>query len=274
MNAVTVLSAVQQIRRMRGGSQSHLMRASDGNYYITKFQNNPQHVRVLANEFFASKLGLFLGLPMPEVAVIEVTDWLVSNTPELRFEVAGYATPCSSGLQLASRYVGNPETDTIFDYLPESLIKERTRNLQDFARVLVLDKWACNADGRQAVFTKPARARKYSATFIDQGYCFNCSEWNFPDSTLRGVYCHNFVYQQVTGWESFEPVLSRAEQIDSADLWRLAEGMPEEWWSRHGPIDDLPRLVESLCQRRSSIRDLITAFRNSSRNPFPNWAGD
>jgi hypothetical protein len=39
MNAVTVLSAVQQIRRMRGGSQSHLMRASDGNYYITKFQN-------------------------------------------------------------------------------------------------------------------------------------------------------------------------------------------------------------------------------------------
>jgi hypothetical protein len=274
MNAVTVLSAVQQIRRMRGGSQSHLMRASDGNYYITKFQNNPQHVRVLANEFFASKLGSFLGLPMPEVAVIEVTDWLVNNTPELRFEVAGYATPCSSGLQLASRYVANPETDTIFDYLPESLIKERTRNLQDFARVLVLDKWACNADGRQAVFTKPARARKYSATFIDQGYCFNCSEWNFPDSALRGVYCHNFVYQQVTGWESFEPVLSRAEQIDSADLWRLAEGMPEEWWSRHGPIDDLPRLVESLCQRRFSIRDLITAFRNSSRNPFPNWAGN
>jgi hypothetical protein len=24
---------------MRGGSQSHLMRASDGHYYITKFQN-------------------------------------------------------------------------------------------------------------------------------------------------------------------------------------------------------------------------------------------
>jgi hypothetical protein len=102
-----------------------------------------------------------------------------------------YATPCSSGLQLASRYVANPETDSIFDYLPESLIMERTRNLYDFARVLVLDKWACNADGRQAVFTKPATARKYSATFIDQGYCFNASEWNFPDSPLRGVYCHN-----------------------------------------------------------------------------------
>jgi len=273
MAAATVLSAVQQIRRMRGGSQSHLMRASDGNYYITKFQNNPQHVRVLANEFFASKLGSFLGLPMPEVAVIEVTDWLVNNTPELRVEMAGYATPCSSGLQLASRYVANPETDTIFDYLPESLIVERTRNLHDFARVLVLDKWACNADGRQAVFTKPAAARKYSAAFIDQGYCFNASEWNFPDSPLRGVYCHNFVYRHVTGWESFEPVLSRAEQIDSADLWRLTGGMPEEWWSRHDS-GDLSRLIENLYQRRSSIRDLINAFRSSTRNPFPNWAGN
>lgn len=50
----TGISAVQHIRRMRGGSQSHLLWASDGNYYVTKFQNNPQHIRVLANEIFAS----------------------------------------------------------------------------------------------------------------------------------------------------------------------------------------------------------------------------
>jgi hypothetical protein len=272
MQAQTILqlSAVQQIRRMRGGSQSQLMRASDGNFYITKFQGNPQHTRVLANEFLSSRLGLYLGLPMPEVAVIEVSEWLVNNTSELRFDVAGLATPCSSGLQLGSRYVADPEKDMVFDYLPESLI-ERIRNLQDFARVLVLDKWAGNADGRQAVFTKPATARKYGVTFIDQGYCFNCSEWNFPDSPLRGVFARNSVYQQVTGWESFEPVLSRAEQIDMAELWALTDGMPEEWWSRYGSADDLSRLIETLYQRRSSVRDLITAFRNSSRSPFPNW---
>jgi hypothetical protein len=39
MNAAPVLSAVQQVRRMRGGSQSQLMRASDGAFYIVKFQN-------------------------------------------------------------------------------------------------------------------------------------------------------------------------------------------------------------------------------------------
>lgn len=267
------LHAQQHIRRMRGGSQSQLVRASDGHYYIIKLQGNPQHTRVLANEFIASRLGQYLGLPMPEVAVIYVSDWLIENTPELRFDVAGLATPCRSGLQFGSRYVANPETDMVFDYLPESLMLEKTRNLHDLARVLVLDKWAGNADGRQVVFTKPATARKYSAIFIDQGYCFNCSEWNFPDSPLRGVYARNSVYQQVTGWDSFEPVLSRAEQMDTAELWQLTEGLPEEWWSRYGSASDLARLIETLHQRRSSIRDLILAFRNSSRSPFPNWKG-
>ena len=57
------LYAQQHIRRMRGGAQSHLMRASDGDYYVCKFVNNPQHPRVLANEFLASRIGFCLGLP-------------------------------------------------------------------------------------------------------------------------------------------------------------------------------------------------------------------
>src|SRR5215831_3477657 len=270
MTAVSVLSAVQQIRRMRGGSQSHLMRASDGHYYVTKFRNNPQHVRVLANEFLASRIGLHLGLPMPEVAVMEVSEWLVDNTPELQIDVAGLTQRCSSGLQLGIRYVANPETELVFDYLPESLMLDRVRNIQDFARVFVLDKWTGNADGRQAVFSKAINARKYKVTFIDQGYCFNSAEWNFPDSPLRGVYARNLVYQHTTGWNAFEPALSRAERIDSANLWRLAEGMPEEWWHR-GNSCDLEHLIEALYHRRSMICDLIAAFRKSSRNPFPDW---
>ncbi len=45
-----MLLATEQIRRMRGGAQSHLMRCSDGHYYVVKFQNNPQHRRILVNE--------------------------------------------------------------------------------------------------------------------------------------------------------------------------------------------------------------------------------
>ena len=80
----TCISAVQHLRPLRGGAQSHLLRASDGACYVTKFQNNPQHIRVLANEMLATNLGLALGLPMPRVEVIEVSDWLIEHTEELR----------------------------------------------------------------------------------------------------------------------------------------------------------------------------------------------
>ena len=63
------LQAVQHIRKMRGGSQAHLIRASDKNLYIVKFQNNPQHVRVLANEYLGTKVGQLLHLPMPEARI-------------------------------------------------------------------------------------------------------------------------------------------------------------------------------------------------------------
>ena len=131
------LYAIQHIRRMRGGSQAHLLRASDGAFYVTKFQNNPQHLRVLANEMFASRLGQWLGLPVPRVEVIEVSDWLITHTQDLRVEMGVGAVPYSSGKQLASLY---PQLEAqVFDYLPEPILS-RVANLADFARSLVLER--------------------------------------------------------------------------------------------------------------------------------------
>lgn len=262
------LHAVQHIRKMRGGAQSHLMLASDGNYYVVKFQNNPQHLRVLANEMLASKLGQHLELPMPEVVVIEVSAWLIEHTPELRIESVGYSVPCSSGLQCGSRFVCDPTECQVFDYLPESMLP-RIKHAQDFARVLILDKWAGNADGRQAVFFRRPRERKYQVCFIDHGYCFNSHEWTFPDLALYGVYYRNYVYREVSGWESFEPTLSRAERMTWYDLWHCADEIPRAWYDNDTP--GLRCLIETLYDRRARIRALIEAFRDSTRSPFPNW---
>ena len=57
--------AVQHIRRMRGGAQSHLMRCTDGHYYVVKFQNNPQHTRVLVNDWLGTGLAEMIGMPVP-----------------------------------------------------------------------------------------------------------------------------------------------------------------------------------------------------------------
>ncbi|MGD0929100.1 MAG: HipA family kinase [Candidatus Korobacteraceae bacterium] len=263
------IHAVQHVRRMRGGAQSHLMRCADGFYYVVKFQNNPQHPRVLVNDWLGTRLAEMIGLPVPVAAIVDVNPWLLENTPDLRIELCGRRTMFTPGLSFGSRYVISPLEGQVYDYLPEGMMS-RVRNLPDFAGVLALDKWTCNANGRQAAFWKRSRERKLSASFIDQGYCFNAAEWNFPDAPLRGVFGRNDVYTSVTSWESFEPWLTRIESFSDSSLWTLAEEIPPEWYGGAG--DDLERLLTRLLARRSRVRELILDFKNSCRNPFPNWS--
>lgn len=261
------VTAVQHVRRMRGGAQSHLMRASDGNLYVVKFKNNPQHLRVLANEMLATRLAERVGLPVPATDVVEVTPWLIEHSPELNIQLAGRTLSCEPGLQFGARYVISPLEGRIFDFLPETLF-DSVRNLGSFAGMLALDKWTCNANGRQGIFWKRSRDRKYTVTFIDQGYCFNAGEWSFPDSPLRGVYARNWVYAGITGWESFEPWLSAIENLDESAVAECAGSIPPEWY---GEWDDMERLVCALIKRQARVRELIDEFRKSSRQPFCSW---
>ena len=264
------VQAVQQIRRMRGGAQSQLMLGADGNAWVVKFQNNPQHLRVLANEFLGTKLGTLLGLPMPNCDVVQVTPWLIDRTSELEMDYGHRQERCRAGLHFGSQMVGGLMPGHTADYLPEDQLVG-VRNLQEFAGALVLDKWTCNSNGRQALFHRKGREKRYSAKFIDQGFCFNAAEWRFEDAPLRGAYGRNVVYREVTGWESFEPWLSRVEEMGAQPVWEIAETMPPEWYD--GDVEALERLVEKLIERRSGVRDLVTEFRESSREPFPNWNG-
>jgi hypothetical protein len=260
--------AVQQIRRMRGGAQGQLMLGADGQVYVVKFQNNPQHMRVLANELLASRLAAAAGLSVPHAELVDVSGWLVDNTPELEIDLGKSRERCRPGLHFGSRFAGGLMPGQVVDYLAEEQLAE-VKNLEEFAGILALDKWTGNANGRQAVFTRRQRERRYKAVFIDFGYCFHAGNWAFEDAPLRGVYYRNDVYRNVTGWESFEPWLTRTETMPEETVWNAANEVPPEWYG--GDMADMEMLIVKLLARRLRIRELIEAFRNSDRKPFPNW---
>jgi hypothetical protein len=269
------VTAVQQIRKMRGGAQGQLMLGADGKLWVVKFQNNPQHRRVLANEMLATRLAAVAGLTVPETAVVEVSSWLIENTPGLEVDLGARKERCAAGLQFGARYVGGLMPGQVVDYLPEEQLGE-VRNIAEFAGMLALDKWTGNVNGRQAVFKRKGRERRYGAVFIDQGYCFHAGEWRFEDAPLRGIYPRNLVYGGVSGWDSFEPWLTRMERMEPAVVWRAAEEIPPEWYGQDGTSGDmgeLERLVEMLLRRQGRIRELIEDFGRSDRRPFPKWVG-
>ncbi len=277
-----MLRALEQIRRMRGGAQSHLMRCSDGNYYVVKFQNNPQHRRVLVNEMLGTRLAARLGLPTVPVAVIEVSEELIRLTPELCIEMPRSRIPCQAGPQFGSRYPGDPRRVTLHDFLPDEQLRS-VANLHDFAGMLVFDKWTCNTNGRQTLFFQKGRegtrsrseqdldtGSQYHAVMIDQGFCFNAGEWSFPDAPLRGLYARNRVYEGVTGRESFAPWLARLEKhVTERVLDEVMREIPPDWYD--GDMDAFLRLGEQLHRRRARVVELILAAKQSDRHPFQNW---
>lgn len=88
---------------MRGGAQSHLMRCADGNYYVIKLQNKPQHPRALANDWLGTRLAQTIGLSVPEPAIVHVDRWLIEHTPDLRIELCGKRIVAAAGMSFGSR---------------------------------------------------------------------------------------------------------------------------------------------------------------------------
>jgi hypothetical protein len=253
---------------MRGGAQGQMMLGADGNIYVVKFQNNPQHTRVLANEWLGTRLAGAIGLAVPQTDVVEVSSWLIEKTAELEIDFGRRRERCMAGLQFGSRFAGGLMPGQVADYLAEEQLRE-IRNLNEFAGILAIDKWTGNANGRQAVFARKQRERRYRAVFIDFGYCFHAGEWRFEDAPLRGVYYRNDVYRDITGWEAFEPWLSRIESLAEETVWAIANDIPPEWYG--GDVSELESLIEKLLARRTRIRELIDGFRRSDRRPFPKW---
>ena len=87
---------------MRGASQPCLLRCEDGASYVVKFQNNPQHARVLANEMLASRLAQLVNLPVAAPAFVEVSPLLIRGVPQLGFEKDDHR---EASLSAASRQV-------------------------------------------------------------------------------------------------------------------------------------------------------------------------
>jgi len=261
--------ALEHVRRMRGGAQAHLLRCDDGAYYVTKFRNNPQHLRILANEMLCGVLAQRLGLPVARPEVVDVEPRLIDGTPELRVHKAGKWEKCLPGFHFGSRFPGSPHQTVVYDLLPDERLGD-VENLGDFAGMLLFDQWTCNTNGRQVIFVAHAPPRRgYRALMIDQGFCLNAGEWNFPDSPLRGLYHRQRVYAGVRGWQSFEPWLTRLETLSPDALDEAAAGVPFEWYNHD--TDAMHRLLEQLDRRRKRLRELVTAAMNSSRQPFPYW---
>lgn len=270
------LFATEYVCRIRGGgTKPFLMRCSDKNYYIVKFQNNPQGKRVLVNDLFGTLLAKRLGLPVAESTVIDVAEQLIKLTDEMTLVSTDKTVPCQAGLSFGSRFISRAPLGEIMGiefaetFLPRHRMM-RVTNLPDFIGMLVFDKWTSNRDCRQVVFSRNFADATWKAHMIDNGWCFGGVKWDFPDILSLGFCSSEVAYESITGIQEFEPWLNVIEhEIDKDVLEQLAGQVPMEWYD--GDIAALRQLVATLNHRRGMVRKLLQRTWESDPRLFPSW---
>src|ERR1039457_2154171 len=173
------LRARNLIRKMRGGAQAHLIEAEDAAFYVVKFTNNPQHRRILVNEWLASALMRYLQIHVPDTAAIELTPEFVASSPELYLSMGTRREPVPPGIHFGSRMAVHPDRVAGFDFLPHSLI-HKIDNRADFL-------WARAKTWTPLKGEAPARIG-FFAQMIDHGFAFSGPHWQFQDSPIQGLY--------------------------------------------------------------------------------------
>jgi hypothetical protein len=271
------VAAQRLTRKMRGGAQAHLLEASDGNSYVVKFHNNPQHRRILVNEWIASTFLHYLDIAAPETAMVELTQEFLAATPDVHIQLGRERRPVTPGWHFGSRFPGDPMRTVVYDFLPDTLL-EQVENLRDFLGILAFDKWMGNADSRQAIFFRarvhdplaenPPRLG-FVAQMVDNGYVFEGPHWRWGDLPIQGLYFRPLVYRTVRGLAEFEPWLDRIRNFPEEVVDQAVKRIPPAWLE--GDEDELERLLERLMKRRERVPDLIEQCRSGRSNPFPIW---
>jgi hypothetical protein len=275
------VNAVRLLRKMRGGAQAHLLEADDHRCYVVKFLNNPQHRRVLINEWIASTLLRHLEIAQPTTVAIVLSEDFLRENPEVAIQLGSTRQAVVPGWHFGSQYPGDPARTAVYDFLPDSLLS-KVYNVSEFLGILAFDKWTGNADARQSIFVR-ARVREWVSRsvaehplklamvvlMVDHGFLFNGPHWEFVDSPLQGLYFRTQVYADVRGWDDFAPWLDRIAAFPEHVIDDALRTLPPQWLDR----DDaqLEALLERLLARRNKVPDLLRDCARGRVNVFPKW---
>jgi hypothetical protein len=275
---MSYVNATRFIRKMRGGAQAHLLECDDGHFYVVKFRNNPQHGRILVNEWLASSLLAYLKISTPIIAVVHLSADFLACYPDVHIQLHTKRLAIEPGPHFGSQFPGNPSEIMVYDFMPDVLF-DRVANRSEFLGAYVLDKWTGNVDARQAIFSRPSirmaspsaheRHRGFSASMIDQGYAFGGPEWRFLDAPLQGLYHRPKVYREVSSCDDFQPWLDLAVTLPIAVVDEVRKQIPGQWTvGEEAPLDALLVKLLSRCKR---LPDLIADSVRAQTNSFPEW---
>jgi hypothetical protein len=199
-----------------GGSEPHLFSTTVGDYMV-KVSNNPQGALILPNEYAAGTCLAWLGCVVPKGIVVDIPQDVIDDSPGAKFK---NGTRLASGLAFGSEFC---QSD------PQAAVDAALLwNGEEIARVLVLDTWIRNHDGRQwRARASTAASGKYDLIPVDQGLSFG-HQWT--PQTLDGDRAIQVPAPiRPIDWNDLAHAVGRLQTFGETDADEIIAGVPESW---------------------------------------------
>lgn len=247
LRKVTATRYVTPLRE--GGSLPAIVEADDDGLYVVKFRGAGQGPKVLVAELICGELARALGLPVPELVLIEVDPALGRNEPD--GEIQDLIT-ASAGLNLA------------VDFLPGALAFDPTsvRALDRKLASLVVwfDAFITNVDRTPRNTNLLWWHRRLF--LIDHGAALYIHyTWNDYQNHARKPFSQIRDHVLIAAASDLEAAdRELADHINTDLLWRIVANVPDEWLidRRFSSVEDhRVAYVEYLSLRLAAPRAFV-----------------
>jgi hypothetical protein len=245
------------LRSLRGETQAQLLRATNGKLYVTKLQSNPFGERALISEWLGHALLRLIGLPVPNICLIE--------------------TPASRSARQVHVGLEYPDDDltTVYDFVPDTFLSHEHTHI--IRGAFVCDVWAANVHMRHAVFYRSvlslqsAHDRRFCIALVDNTHLWGGPEWSFKTSDETGLYFSRTPYKEITGPDVFELWIGRVRNVAAGEwIHKMRRDLPEEWLTQTD-AQAVDHVAEQLIHRADILHRLVEQRMDECRHMFPLW---
>lgn len=241
----------------------------DDDIYVVKFMQNPEGLRVLANEYIGAKIAEILHLPLASPSIVEVDDDFVTHYgKQISLHVG---EEISAGI-----HFGTKKVKKIYP-ITNSAMLQAARNIDIIPEVVLFDHWICNTDRESNGGNLLFDASKMEVVVIDHTHAFDLGPiWTATDlrqrigEGFRPFNMSGFVYKKlvlhIKGNNPFHRILDKMSRVTDDHLWDIISTVPLEW----GVTEEEKAVLHSyLCDRLSRIEQVLPLLKPV----LPFWKG-
>lgn len=256
-----------------GSTRPYYIVCDDGDTYAVKFQQNPQGIKAVINEYICSELATHLTLPVPKPVLIKTNDDFHDLYGEKLSSYIG--EEIKPGVHFGTRKIKKAipieETGSLGAML------DHAKNIHVLSELFIFDLFICNNDrdsnGGNLLFDMNEKM----IIILDHTHVFDLGTiWESQQLNMRIgepfsiINPSGFIYRRlipyVTGFNPFKSILDKLKCMTSEHIWHIINSVPSEWMLLE---EDKIALHEYLVDRKERIEEVLPLLKPH----MPNWKG-